>query len=281
MSESFEAELAELVALTREHLRWEMDLGSRGLPEVSVEPRAEVETSAEGPTPLAAPAAPLATPTEARSPAREPLPEPSEQPKRDVARPTEPSDRRTRLALIEETVRGCVQCGLHAGRTQTVFARGNPNARLVFVGEGPGFNEDRQGAPFVGKAGELLDRMIAAMGFGKDEVYICNVVKCRPPDNRTPNPDEIAACMPFLRSQLEIVQPEVIVALGRCAAETLGAATSGKPWRGAWGAWEGARVMPTYHPAFLLRSPEHKRPVWEDLQQVVAAMGRTLPAARR
>jgi DNA polymerase len=190
-------------------------------------------------------------------------------------------DRRARLALVEAEVRTCTKCLLHAGRTQTVFARGNPDASLVFVGEGPGFNEDKQGKPFVGKAGQLLDRMIAAMGFSQDEVYICNVVKCRPPENRTPNPDEAAACMPFLRAQLEAIAPKAIVALGRCAAENLGVAEQGKRWRGVWGAWEGVRVMPTYHPAYLLRNPENKRPVWQDLQQVVAAVGRELPSASR
>jgi DNA polymerase len=186
-----------------------------------------------------------------------------------------------RLQQIEREVRGCTKCRLHEGRTHTVFARGNPDASLVFVGEGPGYNEDQQGKPFVGQAGQLLDKMIAAMGFGDDEVYICNVVKCRPPENRTPNPDEAAACMPYLREQLSIVAPRTIVALGRCAAENLGVAQAGQRWRGVWGSYEGIPVMPTYHPAYLLRSPEQKRPVWEDLQAVVSAMGRTLPTSRR
>lgn len=256
-AEPFEDELAELVALAREHVRWEMDLGTQGLPE-------HVDARAGEP---AAPGASVPVEPPASAP-----------PEATGAAPPAAGDRRPRLAVIEGDVRGCTRCALHAGRTQTVFARGNPDARLAFVGEGPGFNEDKQGKPFVGQAGQLLDKMIAAMGFSEDEVYICNVVKCRPPDNRTPNPDEIAACLPFLRGQLEVVKPEVIVALGRCAAETLGVGGSG--WRGAWGTWEGVRVMPTYHPAYLLRSPEQKRPVWEDLQQVVAAMGRRLPSRR-
>ena len=274
MSDSFEEELRELVALTREHLRWEMDLGSQGLP----------EHEAEHPVPASlidASGAPPAPPRSVEPRVAEP---PGAEPRRAEPQRAEPrsaaggGDRRELLRVIEAEVRTCQKCGLHAGRTQTVFARGNPDARLVFVGEGPGFNEDKQGEPFVGQAGQLLDKMIAAMGFAEDEVYICNVVKCRPPENRTPNPDEAAACLPFLRAQLEIVRPEVIVALGRCAAETLGVA--GSKWRGTWGTWEGVRVMPTYHPAYLLRSPEQKRPVWEDLQQVVSAMGRTLPAKR-
>lgn len=275
MSErSFEAELAELLALTREHLRWEMELGSPGLPEHAIVPSAPEARSEPTPEPAVdptpSPAVAFAPPADASAPPVEKAPA--------VQKKVVEASRRTRLAVIEEEARACRRCGLHRERTQAVFARGNPEARLVFVGEGPGYNEDREGRPFVGQAGQLLDRMIAAMGFSQDEVYICNVVKCRPPDNRTPNPDEIAACMPFLRRQLEIVRPEVIIALGRCAAEALGVA--GPRWRGTWGTWEGVRVMPTYHPAYLLRSPEQKRPVWEDLQKVVAAMGRTLPSRR-
>lgn len=288
MSE-WDAELAELVALTREHLRWEMDLGSRGLPELIDEVRAErASRVAKAGAPPAAPSverAPAKERAEAR-PTRESAPrEPRAEeapPRAEESAPREPiGDRRARLALVEAEVRTCTKCRLHEGRTQTVFARGNPDAALVFVGEGPGFNEDKEGKPFVGKAGQLLDRMIAAMGFSEDEVYICNVVKCRPPENRTPNPDEAAACMPFLRTQLEVVAPKVIVALGRCAAENLGVAEVGKSWRGVWGTYEGIRVMPTYHPAYLLRNPENKRPVWQDLQEVVLAMGREIPAASR
>jgi DNA polymerase len=161
-----------------------------------------------------------------------------------------------------------------------VFARGSHDAVVVFVGEGPGYHEDRQGVPFVGAAGQLLDRMIGAMGLGPDEIYICNVVKCRPPQNRTPLPDEASCCEPFLRRQLEIVGPQVIVALGRCAAETLGCAEPGRAWRGMWGSWQGIPVMPTYHPAYLLRNPEMKRPVWEDLQKVLQRLGRTPPVRR-
>jgi DNA polymerase len=179
---------------------------------------------------------------------------------------------RARLAVLEEEVRGCTRCELSRGRTQTVFARGNPESPLVFIGEGPGQEEDRIGSPFVGAAGQLLDKMVAAMGFGRDDVYICNVVKCRPPGNRTPLPAEAAACSPYLLGQVEAVAPRVIVALGRCAAESLGLVEAGGSWRGRWGRFRGIEVMPTYHPAFLLRSPEFKRPVWEDLQKVVARL---------
>jgi uracil-DNA glycosylase family 4 len=180
-------------------------------------------------------------------------------------------DLHRRLALIEEQVHGCTRCELHKARTQTVFARGNPASRLVFVGEGPGQEEDRTGLPFVGPAGQLLDKMVAAMGFKRDDVYICNIVKCRPPGNRTPLPSEAGACGEYLLGQLDAIQPAVIVALGRCAAENMGLVASGG-WRGRWGKFREVDVMPTYHPAFLLRSPEFKRPVWEDLQKVMARL---------
>ena len=179
------------------------------------------------------------------------------------------------LSALAEEAASCTACPLHTGRTRSVFARGNPSADLVFIGEGPGYNEDQQGAPFVGRAGQLLDKMIAAMGFERDEVYICNVVKCRPPDNRTPTAAEAQACSRFLVPQVQAVSPAILVALGRCAAENLGVASpDGGRWRGQWGTWQGIEVMPTYHPAFLLRSPEFKRPVWEDLQQVMRRLGR-------
>ena len=176
------------------------------------------------------------------------------------------------LVRLQELAREaalCTACELHRERTRSVFHRGDPHTRLVFVGEGPGYEEDQQGEPFVGQAGQLLDRMIAAMGFDRDRVYICNVVKCRPPGNRTPRPEEAQTCARFLREQLEIIRPAVIVALGRCAAQNLGAAPPSGRWRGAWGRWQGIPVMPTYHPAYLLRTPSAKRPVWEDLQKVM------------
>lgn len=171
------------------------------------------------------------------------------------------------LRVLAEQVAVCTACGLHRGRTRTVFSRGSPGAEVAFVGEGPGFHEDREGIPFVGKAGKLLDRMIAAMGLESEQVYVCNVVKCRPPDNRTPLPEEAAACGPYLREQLLCVSPRVVVALGRCAADWFGGPERG--WRGTWIQWESIPVMATYHPAYLLRNEEQKRPVWEDLQRVM------------
>jgi DNA polymerase len=184
------------------------------------------------------------------------------------------------LARLQADAAACTGCVLHEKRTKSVFARGTPEAELVFVGEGPGRDEDIQGVPFVGAAGQLLDKMIVAMGYGREDVYICNVVKCRPPDNRTPRPEEALACSRFLVPQLMAVRPKVIVALGRCAAQALGVAEAMGPWRGRWGAFQGIPVLPTYHPAYLLRSPEQKRTVWEDLQLVMARLGKALPARR-
>ena len=175
-----------------------------------------------------------------------------------------------KLTLLAEQAASCTKCRLHEGRTRSVFSRGNENARVMFVGEGPGYHEDQKGLPFVGRAGQLLDKMIVAMKLSENDVYICNVVKCRPPDNRTPLPDEASACMPYLDAQIGKVAPEVIVALGRCAAEYLGCLEAGaRGWRGRWTKRGGIDVMATYHPAFLLRNDNMKRPVWEDLQQVM------------
>ena len=157
-----------------------------------------------------------------------------------------------------------------------MFGVGNPEAELVFVGEGPGAEEDRRGEPFVGRAGELLDRMIVAMGLRREDVYICNVVKCRPPENRDPEPDEVAACEPFLKAQLDAIAPRVIVGLGRFAVQCLlgdPEARIGRV-RGRWAAYNGVDLMPTFHPAYLLRNPAQKRPAWEDLKEVMRVLGR-------
>lgn len=193
-----------------------------------------------------------------------------------------------RLRILDlSQVKSCRKCRLCEGRTQTVFGQGSPTARLVFVGEGPGFEEDKQGLAFVGAAGQLLTRMINAMGVSRDDVYICNVVKCRPPENRTPQADEILACSPYLHEQLAIIRPEIIVALGAPAAKTLlnTADAIGKlrgrfheyHGQGELGAGLSIRVMPTYHPAYLLRTPEDKGKVWADLQMVMAEIGLKLP----
>jgi len=156
-----------------------------------------------------------------------------------------------------------------------VFARGTGKSGICFVGEGPGEEEDTQGVPFVGKAGQLLDRMIAAMGLGRDDVYVANVVKCRPPNNRKPQPEEMQACLPYLQRQLELVKPQVIVALGATAAEGLLGTTEGiTRLRGRWRLFQGTiAVMPTFHPAYLLRNSSAKQQVWQDLQAVLRQMG--------
>jgi uracil-DNA glycosylase len=177
------------------------------------------------------------------------------------------------LAALRAEIGDCTRCKLHEGRTNLVFGDGDPMARLVFVGEGPGHDEDLSGVPFVGAAGQLLTKIIAAIGLDRKDVYICNVVKCRPPKNRDPEPDEVATCGPFLRRQLEIVAPSVIVALGRPAAHFL--LDTNEPisaLRGSFRDLGGARVMPTFHPAYLLRNESAKRPVWEDMKLVRAAL---------
>jgi DNA polymerase len=182
-------------------------------------------------------------------------------------------------ALRDDVIGDCRRCGLCHGRNKIVFGVGSPTARLMFVGEGPGVDEDRKGEPFVGRAGQLLDRILGAMGLDRSQVYIGNVVKCRPPDNRVPNPDEAATCVPFLRAQIAIIRPEVIVALGRTALEGLlgQKVASMSRVRGDWMSFEGIPLMPTFHPAYLLRSPQAKRPVWEDMKTVLAKLELPVP----
>ena len=184
-----------------------------------------------------------------------------------------------RLTHLEQVILGdCSRCKLHRSRTNIVFGVGSARADLVFVGEGPGGEEDRQGEPFVGKAGQLLTKMIGAMGLSREDVYICNVVKCRPPNNRDPQADEVAACEPFLKQQLATLSPKVIVTLGRYATQTLlQQDTPMGQLRGTWASYEGIPVMPTFHPAYLLRSPLKKREVWVDLQEVMARLGLQRP----
>jgi uracil-DNA glycosylase family 4 len=173
------------------------------------------------------------------------------------------------LATLERFLAGCPRCKLSGSRTRIVFGAGNPGADLMFVGEAPGREEDEQGLPFVGAAGGLLTKIIEAMGTTRDDVYIVNTVKCRPLENRNPEPDEVAACRPFLEEQIRLVAPRVIVTLGTFAAQAiLGTDEPISQLRGRWHVAHGARVMPTYHPAFLMRSPKHKKEVWEDMQKV-------------
>jgi len=178
------------------------------------------------------------------------------------------------LLTIREDLGDCTRCKLHRCRHTIVFGDGNPKAELVFVGEGPGHDEDMQGLPFVGRAGKLLTQMIEAMGLQRRDVYICNVVKCRPPENRAPEKDEVAACLPFLQRQLDAISPKVIVCLGSIAAQTLLQTNRGvSHYRGQWLEFRGRRLIATYHPAYLLRNPNAKGEVWKDLQKVMAALG--------
>jgi DNA polymerase len=178
-----------------------------------------------------------------------------------------PAERAAALQAIRDDIGDCTRCALHKGRNKIVFADGSPTARLMFVGEGPGADEDAQGLPFVGRAGQLLNNMIAAMGLKREEVYIANVVKCRPPGNRTPEPEEANTCSPFLFRQIDVVRPQVIVALGATAATyLLGQRQPLAGLRGRVHAWRGCQLIVTYHPAFLLRDPRQKKEAWADLQ---------------
>jgi uracil-DNA glycosylase len=178
------------------------------------------------------------------------------------------------LKIIREDIGECTRCALHKGRNKLVFADGSPMARLMFIGEGPGADEDAQGLPFVGRAGQLLNNMIGAMGLKREEVYIANVVKCRPPGNRTPDPDEANTCSPFLFRQIDVVKPEVIVALGATAATyLLGARQPLAGLRGRVHNLRGAKLIVTYHPAYLLRDPRQKKEAWADLQIAMRELG--------
>ena len=178
--------------------------------------------------------------------------------------------RQETLEEIRAELEECRRCALCKGRRNIVFGVGDPHARVVFVGEAPGREEDEKGAPFVGEAGRLLDCILFAMGLRREEVYICNVIKCRPPGNRDPEPEEIEACEPYLKRQLAAIRPQLIVTLGRFAAQSL--LRDGSPigrLRGAWREYEGIPLMPTYHPAYLLRNPVAKREAWEDMKQIL------------
>ena len=180
---------------------------------------------------------------------------------------------RGELKKLEDEVKRCTRCRLYESRTQGVTARGNPEAELMFIGEAPGRDEDEQGLPFVGRAGKLLDKMIAAMGLTPDDVYVTNIIKSRPPENREPRADEIEACLPYLERQIELIQPRIICTLGRPATNgLLGMNKAMGELRGRWFSYKGVPVLPTYHPAYLLRSPTQKRIAWQDLKRIVLAL---------
>jgi DNA polymerase len=224
------------------------------------------------PLPAALPARPRATPTPA------PSGRASARPVSAAPRPVAPSpapaasrapEAAAALEAIRDDIGDCRRCRLSGGRTHIVFGVGSPAAELMFVGEGPGADEDAQGEPFVGRAGQLLTKIIEAMGMKREQVYIANVVKCRPPGNRLPEEDEVATCIGFLLRQIEAIRPRIIVTLGGLAAQTLlRSSTPISRLRGVFRDLRGTLVMPTFHPAFLLRNPNRKRDVWEDMQKV-------------
>lgn len=185
-----------------------------------------------------------------------------------------PESQAAELAAVREELGDCTRCKLHKGRKNIVFGEGNAKAALVFVGEGPGQEEDLQGRPFVGAAGQLLtDIIVKGMQLKRDDVYICNIVKCRPPGNRNPEPDEVEACEPFLIKQLRAINPQIIIGLGNVAVKTLLKTKEGiTSLRGNWKTYQGIPLMPTFHPAYLLRTPSDKRLVWDDIKKVIAEM---------
>jgi uracil-DNA glycosylase len=191
------------------------------------------------------------------------------------------SDKPSALKLIREDIGDCTRCRLHKGRTNLVFGVGDVNADLMFIGEGPGADEDAKGEPFVGRAGQLLNNMISAMGIKREDVYIANVVKCRPPSNRTPEKDECDTCSPFLMRQIDVIKPKAIVALGAVAAKNLLAVNDSMAnLRGRWYDFRDAKLLVTYHPAYLLRDPRQKKEAWKDLQMAMKFLGLNPPAAR-
>ncbi|MGC8548407.1 MAG: uracil-DNA glycosylase [Acidobacteriaceae bacterium] len=257
----------EVAASVEARLRYYRDLGiydfyRRGEPLATAE---VVDAAAEPPCADAPPSYVAASVTESESPDLSPR----------AARPAAPKDRAQALQLLREDIGDCTRCALaFQGRHTIVFGDGDPHARLMFVGEGPGADEDAQGLPFVGRAGQLLNNMIVAMGLQREQVYIANIVKCRPPQNRTPEPEEARTCSPFLLRQIEIVQPEVIVALGATAATyLLGIKGSLASLRGRIHMAHNRKLIITYHPAFLLRDPRQKKEAWIDLQIAMRELG--------
>jgi len=215
-------------------------------------------------------------PQESEIAPRKPFPAP---PPQAAALP--PEQHFAALKLIREEIGDCTRCALAAGRTKIVFGDGDPNAKLMFVGEGPGADEDASGIPFVGRGGQLLNNMIQAMGIKREQVYIANIVKCRPPANRTPEPEEALTCSPFLFQQIDVIRPKVIVALGQTAVTYLtGEKRPLMGWRGTVHPLRGTKLIVTYHPAYLLRDPNQKKHAWADLQIAMRELGLELPSRK-
>jgi DNA polymerase len=260
----FDPQLQQAIAA---HMQFLRDLGIYDFYRRSHPPFAE-EKLEDDPVPISLPA------QEPVIPPRKPVP-----PQPSVGSFVAPASRAEALRAIQYEIGDCTRCALSRGRNKIVFGDGDPNARLMFVGEGPGADEDAQGLPFVGRAGQLLNNMIAATGLKREQVYIANIVKCRPPQNRTPEPDEANTCSPFLFQQIDVVRPEVLVALGSTAATyLLGVKSSLSGLRGRIHACRGTKLIVTYHPAFLLRDPRQKKEAWQDLKLAMAELGLSVPA---
>lgn len=259
-------ELSLLLAQIRTHLEFQRALGVKELPIVA---RGSAPAPAHNAPKRGADIAP-ATAKPASVPASE-----LQHTQRSTMLSASPSDGQEDLDAVRAALGACTRCKLCSGRTNIVFGEGNPHAELVFVGEGPGKDEDLEGRPFVGRAGQLLtDIIVKGMQIRREDVYICNVVKCRPPENRNPEPDEIAACEPFLLRQLRAINPKVIVALGNISVKTLLKTKAGiTTLRGKWHTYHDIPLMPTFHPAYLLRNPPDKKLVWEDIQLVMKKLG--------
>jgi len=257
----------------------ELGIGEFYRREVDLSVSSTAETVAEAPPVVVAPEPPAALfPQfqETEIAPRKPFPAAPPQ-----APPVPPEQHFAALKLIRDEIGDCTRCPLAAGRNKLVFGDGDPNARLMFVGEGPGADEDASGVPFVGRGGQLLNNMIQAMGLKREQVYIANVVKCRPPANRTPEPDEANTCSPFLFRQIDVVRPQVIVALGQTAVTYLtGEKRSLAAWRGTVHPLRGTKLIVTYHPAFLLRDPNQKKHAWADLQIAMRELGLTPPVRK-
>lgn len=288
--ERHEDELRYLVGALREHLGWQEACGGYGLPKAPPQNRQEAALSDEV-DPQASTDAPARGMTGARHDAAppsplQPVPQPSPRPsvpQRRARRVVEPPEQRTkRLAELEAKAKECVRCPLHKSRKNVVYGVGPVDVDILIVGEGPGADEDAQGEPFVGKAGKLLDKMLAAMGYDRGQVYIANIVKCRPPENRTPDVDEMDACIPHLHEQIDLVRPKVIIAMGSTAVRGLLGVSGVTRIRGRWKLYDAEiPVMPTFHPAYLLRNEGAKRDVWNDLKAVLKHLQREIPTRKR
>ncbi len=263
-SQSRQGEFPALVKDVVNYVRHLQEEGLRGIEfDQPLPPPAAPGPAPAAPGPAAVRPAPIAPP---------PAPAPSPKP----AVPAGSVD--DGLKAIAARVASCTTCSLHKTRTNTVPGQGCSTPEIMFIGEGPGADEDQQGLAFVGRAGQLLTKIVEAMGLTRDQVFIGNIVKCRPPGNRAPMPDEMTACMPFLREQIALLKPKVIVALGATAVKGLLQVETGiTKLRGKWLLYEGIDLMPTFHPAYLLRNPAGKKDVWDDIKAVLAHLGRTPP----